>query len=149
MKYKEKDEKEDWVTSTKWHWPGEEARERQADRVTITDHSHHLKHPDVLQLGRHMGAVKSIRLTRGVGSDTLHKVRRAGIQLTDHLWHWVLKEGTIEDNQLNSFNSMSNLLCCYWKHLALESTFYSKHYIDVKFCSFDFWCCLWEKGGSF
>lgn len=74
------------------HWPAEEAWERQTDRVSITDHANHFEHPDVLQLGRHMEAVKAVGLTAGVGADTLHKVRSAGLQLTDHLRQRVLKE---------------------------------------------------------
>lgn len=66
-----------------WHRPAEEAWEGQANRVSITDHAHHLKHPDVLQLGGHMEAVKTVWLTTGVGAHTLHKVRSASVQLTD------------------------------------------------------------------
>lgn len=66
------------------HRPAEEAWEGQADRVSITDHAHHLENPDVLQLGRHMDAAKTVWLTTGVGADTLHKVRSASLQLTDH-----------------------------------------------------------------
>lgn len=74
------------------HWPAEEARERQTDRVSITDHADHLEHPDVLQLGRHMETVKTVGLTAGVGEDTLHKVRSAGLQPTDHLRQRVLED---------------------------------------------------------
>lgn len=74
------------------HWPAEEAWERQTERVSITDSADHLKHPDVLQLGGHMEAVKTVGLTAGVGADALHKVRSAGLQLTDHLRQRVLEE---------------------------------------------------------
>jgi len=67
------------------HSPAQEAREGQADGVSVTDHAHHLQNPDVLQLGRHFDAVKTVRLTAGVGAHTLHKVRRARLQLTDHV----------------------------------------------------------------
>ena len=74
------------------HWPAEEAWEGQADGVSITDHAHHLKHPNVLQLSGHMEAVKTIWLTTGVWAHTLHKVRSASLQFTDHLWQWVLRK---------------------------------------------------------
>lgn len=82
-----------------WHWPAEEAWKGQADRVSITDHAHHLKHPDVLQLGRYMEAVKTVRLTAGVGTHALHEVRSASLQLTYHLWQRVLKESKGEEIQ--------------------------------------------------
>lgn len=82
------------------YWPAEEAWERQADRVSITDHADHLEHTDVLQLGRHMEAVKAVRVTARVGPDTLHKVRCAGLQLTDHL-----RKRVLEDRKQNFYST--------------------------------------------
>ena len=40
-----------------------------------------------------MEAVKTVWLAAGVGAHALHKVRTAGLQLTDHLRQRVLREG--------------------------------------------------------
>lgn len=74
------------------YWPAEEAWERQTDRVSITDHTDHLEHPDVLELGWHVEAVKTVRVTARVGADALHKVRCAGLQLAHHLRKRVLED---------------------------------------------------------
>lgn len=65
---------------------------------------HHLEHPDVLELGRYMEAVKTVRVTARVGADALHKVRCAGLQLADHL-----RKRVLEDRKQN-FYSTSTLL---------------------------------------
>ena len=62
--------------------PAEEAWKGQADRVSITDHAHHLKYSNVLQPGRHMEAVKAVGLTTGIGAHTLHKVGSTSLQFT-------------------------------------------------------------------
>lgn len=74
------------------HWPAEEAWEWQANRVSIPDYAHHLKYPNVLQLGRHMEAVKTVWLTTGIGANALHKVGSTSLQFTDHFWQGVLKK---------------------------------------------------------
>lgn len=94
-----------------WDRPAEEAWEGQADGVSITDRAHHLENPDVLQLGRHMGAVKAVGLSPGVGAHALHKVRSASLQLTDHLRQRVLKEKEVMQSNWSFYNHnrMSNM----------------------------------------